>query len=368
MSCMDSFRSLCLFLLIASFFFSCSKKSSKNITRGYYFWRMNDVTEGEEKFLKQHGIQKLYVHLMDVDWSDSQGAIPIIDNELQLTNSALESYKGSPRELVPVVFITNKTFERIDSFEIPLLATRLVRRCLPAYDALDKDYEERHDLTSYKGAITPKEIQFDCDWTATTKRNYFNFLREVKRLLPYEVQLTVTVRLHQFKHPDKTGVPPVDRGILMVYNISDPKQYGNHNSIFESNKAKAYFNSVKTYPLPLDLVLPAWSWCIVYRNKQFYQIENELTEQDLIHATFLKPTGDHRYSVTRDTVYRDLFLRPGDEIKAETIDEKDLAEAVTMAKKAINTDSFTISLFELSEKEFHRYSYETIDKVYSSLH
>jgi len=331
---------------------------------------MNDVTAGEEKFLKQHGIQKLYIHLMDVDWSDPIGeAIPINDNELQLTNSALENYKGTPNELIPVIYITNKTFELIDSaYGIPALAKRLVRRCLPAYDEMDMAYEERHDLRSHKGAVDPGEIQFDCDWTAKTKGKYFSFLREVKRLLPSRIQLSATIRLHQFKNPDKTGVPPIDRGILMVYNISDPRQYGTHNSIFESKKAKAYFNSVQAYPLPLDLVLPAWSWCIIYRDKQFYQIENELTEQDLMNTSFLKPKGDHYYSVTQDTVYRDLFLRPGDEIKAETIDEKGLQEAVTIAKKAINTDSFTISLFELSEKEFQRYSHETIDKIYSSLH
>ena len=365
---MDSFRNFCFFLFIVSFFFSCSQHRTKNITRAYYFWRMNDVTADEKEFLKQHGIQKLYVHLMDVDWSEVQGAIPVIDNELQLTNSVLEKYNGYPEELVPVVFITNKTFERIDSFDIPLLAKRLVRRCLPAYDAIDKDYEDRHYFNAYKGAIKPNEIQFDCDWTIKTKGKYFSFLNEVKKLLPAEVQLSVTVRLHQFKNPDKTGVPPVDRGILMVYNISDPKQYGNHNSIFESKNAKAYFSSVKAYPLPLDIVLPAWSWCIIYRDKQFYQIENELTEQDLMAGSFLKPEGNHFYSVLKDTVYRDLFLRRGDEIKAETIDSNDLKEALTISKKAINTDSFTVSIFELSEKEFQRYSYETIDKIYSSLH
>ena len=363
---MDSFRNFCFLLFIILFFLSCSQKRPNNITRAYYFWRMNDVTENEKKFMKQHGIQKLYVHLMDVDWSESQGAIPVINNELQLTNKALEGYKGFPNELVPVVFITNKTFERIDSFDIPLLATRLVRRCLPAYDEIDKDYEDRHAINYIGGAIHPKEIQFDCDWTINTKGKYFKFLGEVKRQLPAGIQLSATVRLHQFKYPEKTGVPPVDRGILMVYNISDPKQYGDQNSIFESDGAKAYFRSVKTYPLPLDIVLPAWSWCIIYRDKKFYQVENELTEQDLSDASFLKPNGNHSYRVIKDTVFHDLFLRPGDEIKAEAINENDLNVAIRISKKAINSDSFTISLFELSEKEFQQYSHETIDKAYSS--
>ncbi|MEO6455529.1 MAG: hypothetical protein ABIN97_15725 [Ginsengibacter sp.] len=327
---------------------------------------MSDITSNEKKFLKEHRIQKLYVHLMDVDWSAVQGAIPVSSNERLLTNSVLQADNSFPKELVPVVFITNQTFERIDSFDIPLLAIRLVRRCLPAYDEMDRDYENRHHFQFYHGAILPKEIQFDCDWTVRTKEKYFSFLREVKKLLPADVQLSATVRLHQFKYPDKTGVPPVNRGMLMVYNISDPKEYGIHNSIFESDRAEAYFNSVKTYPLPLDIVLPAWSWCIIYRNKKFYQVQNELTEEDLKKASFLKPKGNYYYSVVKDTVYHDLFLRLGDEIKSESIDEKDLREATAMSKKAVNTDSFTISVFELSEKEFQQYNHENIDKVYSS--
>jgi hypothetical protein len=327
---------------------------------------MSDITSNEKIFLKEHHIQKLYVHLMDVDWNEVQGAVPVTTNELMLTDSVLQAHDNLLKELVPVIFITNKTFDRIDSFDISLLAIRLVRRCLPAYDEMDRDYEARHRFQFHEGAIRPKEIQFDCDWTVKTKGKYFSFLSEVKKLLPADIQVSATIRLHQFKYPVKTGVPPVDRGMLMVYNISDPKQYGNRNSIFESGKAGAYFNSVKTYPLPLDIVLPAWSWCIIYRNKQFYQIENELTEEDLKRASFLKSKGNHYYSVIKDTVYHDLFLRPGDEIKSESIDEKDLREATSISKKAINTDSFTISLFELSEKEFQQYSHENIDKVYSS--
>ncbi|MEO8174672.1 MAG: hypothetical protein ABI581_16370 [Sediminibacterium sp.] len=329
---------------------------------------MSDITSKEKIFLKQHGIEKLYVHLMDIDWNAVQGAIPVTSNEHLLTNNVLKAFDSFPKELVPVIFITNKTFERIDSFDIPLLAMRAVRRCLPAYDEMDRDYEDRHSFPFRKGAIRPKEIQFDCDWTNKTKGKYFSFLNEVNRLVPADIQISATVRLHQFKYPAKTGVPPVDRGMLMVYNISDPKQYGNHNSIFESSKAEAYFNSVETYPLPLDIVLPAWSWCIVYRNKQFYQVENGLTEEDLKKASFLKSTGNHYYSVIKDTVYHDLFLRPGDEIKSESIDEKDLREATAISKKAVNSSSFTISIFELSEKEFQQHSHENIDKVYSSYH
>lgn len=365
---MDTYRRLCLFIFIIPFCFSCSHPRSKKITRAYYFWRMNEPTSEERKFLKDHRIEKLYVHLLDVDWSPTQGAIPVTENELQLTHDAMQWYDSFPKQLVPVVFITNKTFELIDSADIPLLAKRLVRRCLPAYDSMDISYQERHLIKSNGGTIPPKEIQFDCDWTIKTKNKYFYFLTEVKKLLPDSVLLSATVRLHQYKYPSKTGVPPVDRGMLMVYNISDPKQYAQPNSIFDEKKGAAYFNTNKKYPLPLDIVLPAWSWCIVYRDQQFYQVENELTENDLKAASFLKAAGNHRYTVTQDTVYHDLFLRIGDEIKAEGVDATQLKAVTQLSRKAINSDTFTVSLFELSQQEFQQYNHEAFDEVYTSFH
>jgi len=235
---------------------------------------------------------------------------------------------------------------------------------------MDVDYEKRNLIRSYgrKGTVPPKEIQFDCDWTIKTKGKYFYFLKEVKSLLPNNILLSATIRLHQYKYPGKTGVPPVNRGMLMVYNISDPKQYAQPNSIFDKNKAAAYFTSDIKYPLPLDIVLPAWSWSLVFRDHQFYQVENELTENDLKAVSFLRATGNHRYIVTQDTVYQDLFLRIGDEIKAESIDVTALKAATELSRNAVNTDSFTVSLFELSEKEFQQYNHETINEVYTSFH
>jgi hypothetical protein len=365
---MDSYWRLCLFLFIIPICFSCKQTPHKKNTRAYYFWRMSMPTDAEKKFLKEHHIEKLYVHLLDVDWSPALGPVPVTENDLQLTYNAIQQYDSFPQHLVPVIFITNKTFELIDSFDIPLLAKRLVRRCLPAYDPMDIAYEERNYITTYKGTIPPKEIQFDCDWTPKTKSKYFHFLQEVKNLLPDNILLSATIRLHQYKYPSKTGVPPVNRGMLMVYNISDPKQYTQPNSIFDKSKAAAYFTSNKKYPLPLDIVLPAWSWCIVYRDHQFYQVENALTEDDLKAASFLRATGNHRYTVTQDTVYHDLFLRIGDEIKAEGIDAAALKAATGLSQNAVNANSFTISLFELSEKEFQQYNHEIINEVYTSFH
>ncbi|MGB8190967.1 MAG: hypothetical protein WCF67_03565 [Chitinophagaceae bacterium] len=366
---MDGYRSRLLFIPLLSFILfssSCSDKPAE-VSKGFYAWRTSDPEHQERKFLKKQGVQKLYKRLLDVDWGGLQGPVPVAETSMYGVNYALHIYDSVDIEIIPVIFITNKTFEKIDSAGILLLAKRLVRRCFPAYDSIDKVYEEQTYEWGDRHPLQIKEIQFDCDWTVKTAPKYFSFLNEVKKLLPSNsIKISATIRLHQYKYVSKTGVPPVDRGMLMMYNISDPKKYSPVNSIFDKKEAAAYFTSNKKYPLPLDITLPAWQWCIIFRNGKFYQVENGLTEDDLRKASFLKPTGNHFYAVTKDTVYRELFLRPGDEIKAEAVDEASLAAAAKLARSAVNSDKFTVSFFELTYKDIQQYSDETFDKLYSS--
>lgn len=362
---MDSYRRrlACSFPIVILFFLSsCGRKAE--VTRGFYYWRSDWPAQEERDFLKKQQVKKLYARLMDVDWSETQGAIPVARVSLDPMHHELVNYDSLPVEMVPVVFITNKTFEKIDSLDLPLLARRIVRRCLPSYDETDIAYEKRtlYDLPPMR----PKEIQIDCDWTARTSAKYFRFLRLVKSLLPADsIVLSATVRLHQYRHFDKTGIPPADRGMLMMYNLTDPKKFTTANSIFEEPAAKAYFTSGRKYPLPLDIALPTWSWCIIFRNKEFYQIENGLSEQDLVKLDFLQPAGNHFFKVTRDTVYRDLFLRPGDEIKAESISHEQLQQAARLAKQAANTDRFTVSFFELNYNDIKQLPDETFERLYT---
>lgn len=368
---MNNHRISLIFLsFIFLLFTTCSKKETR-VVRGYYYWRTNGyVTQEESKFLQTHSITKLYSKLMDIDWSDVNGAYPVVSGKLDLLNYYINNRDFLNIDIVPVIFITNNTFSKIDSSDIELLAKRTIRRCLPQYDEIDVRYEKRLRNEDYWGSdsipITPKEIQFDCDWTESTAKKYFYFLKVFKSLLPQNIKVSATIRLHQFKYQTKTGVPPVDRGMLMVYNISNPTDYSLNNSIFDLKKAEKYFVSGNKYPLPMDIVLPAFSWCIIFRDKKFYQIENELTEDEIKNLSFLKVEQNHIYKVMTDTVFRDLFLRPGDEIKVETISQKTLLNAAFLAQKAINADTSSIALFELSETEIKNYKYETIESVYSS--
>jgi hypothetical protein len=341
---------------------SCTHK--KEITPAYYFWRTEGrISSQERERLRKHQVHTLYTKVLDIDWSAVNGAIPVASLDINDFNKELNKYDTLGIKILPVVFITNKTFSNIDSTEIPILAKRVLRRCLPAYDSTDIAYENRNDVDSAFSA-SPNEIQFDCDWTVSTAKKYFQFLKTVRQLLPSDsIHISATIRLHQYKYPGKTGVPPVDRGMLMLYNVSDLTRYSPVNSIFDKEKAAAYFTGNTVYPLPLDIALPAYSWALIFRNRKFYQIKNDL----YIDSSFAS-AGDMKnfYRVKKDTVLGDLFLRPGDEIKIESIDGDLLAAAVDLSKRAVNNNAFRVALFELSSNEIKQISDETLSHTYSS--
>jgi hypothetical protein len=393
---------------------SCAHKklvSSNVIVPAYYFWRTGSSMDGDERdLLRRHQIHTLYTKILDIDWGGENGAIPVASLDIHDFNRQLNVYDSLGVRIVPVIFITNKTFVNIDSVDIPALAKRVLRRCLPAYDSMDREYEAR-DYLNDRSLARPCEVQFDCDWTAGTAGKYFLFLKTVRQLLPADsIHISATIRLHQYKYPGKTGVPPVDRGMLMLYNVSDLTQYSPVNSIFDEEKAQAYFTGNRSYPLPLDMALPAYSWGLVFRGKKFYQIENGLDAAAMAGNDAVEsegaaeqegavgqkgavrqegkghpmkepaaggggnPVGNKKYEsngvsfyrVRKDTVIGELFLRPNDEIKIESIDSSLLWAAARLSRRALNTDTFRVALFELSSDEIKHYSNETLAQIYSS--
>ena len=353
------FPRLFLLWLLPVLLISCKEKK---ITRGYYYWRnSNFVTTSEKSFLRQHGVQKLYAKCLDIDWDEVSQAHPLTITPVHDMAYGLKYDDSITIQVIPVVFITNKTFRYTDSAAIPLLAARILRKCLPGFDKLAVP----HNWLGRPYAV-PVEIQFDCDWSATTRDKYFFFLQEIRRQLAGRaVTISATIRLHQYKYPGKTGVPPVDRGMLMVYNVEKLTGYASTNSIFDYKKAKTYFVNSKPYPLALDIALPAYSWGIIFRQGKFLQIENNLNKDTLQKSAFLRHTQGNTWKATADTVFYDVFLRPGDEIRLEQIDEQTLQQVARLAQKAVNTDSFTVTLFELSEAEIKNYQHETIEQVYT---
>ncbi|MBL7776150.1 MAG: hypothetical protein JNK89_09120 [Saprospiraceae bacterium] len=280
------------------------------------------------------------------------------------------------RRLIPCVFITNHVFQQISEPELEALVQNTAR------------------ALSNVGAQFPtadfKEYQFDCDWTAGTRAAFFRFLKKIRPLLPPGCRISATIRLHQYKFPDRTGLPPVDRGMLMLYNTGDIDDPLGGNSIFQAADAEKYLNGAPAnFPLPLDLALPIFSWALVYRDGALWKIipEPDLTElQDTSRFQLQTPNSKLQtpnsklqtpnsklqtpnsklqtpnfklqtpnFKLLQSTYLGGHYLRPGDWLRLETVDTALLRQAARLAARADLAPDARLAFFHLDTAAMRRY-------------
>jgi len=208
-------------------------------------------------------------------------------------------------------------------------------------------------------------MQIDCDWTEQSKDMYFDFLKTLKKQLG-NAKLSATIRLYQYKYRTKTGVPPVDKGMLMIYNVSNVKEYSTNNSIFDKDEAEKYMDGVAKYPLPLDFALPAFAWAVVYHDNKFSCMMRDIKPITSDTCSFLEKEWPV-YKVKDDYVYGKVYLRKGDQIKIEHVSDDMLIDAAKLARKCSNTDTLNVAIFELDEVMKNKFSHETIEAAFNSL-
>jgi hypothetical protein len=215
---------LCLFCFAK---WGCShSEQPRRAAPAFYHWRTHlRLGPAERSYLDSLGAQRLYAKFFDVDW-DGAAAQPVPLATIELDTALLAGL-----EIVPCVFITNRTLLNLPLQGVDSLAARIFQKI----NAL--------------AASPPREIQFDCDWTERTRENYFALLTAFRQLALSDPSFTMqrpsfiisaTIRLHQLKYPDKTGVPPADRGMLMCYNTGDLEDWATENSILDTKTLKSY--------------------------------------------------------------------------------------------------------------------------------
>ncbi|MBK9994583.1 MAG: glycoside hydrolase family 18 protein [Saprospiraceae bacterium] len=205
------------------------------------------------------------------------------------------------------------------------------------------------------------EIQMDCDWTLKSKENYFYFLQKLKSISDKEI--SATLRLYPYKYTDNMGVPPVDKVMLMCYNLLNPLENLSKNSILDLEELKSYLINVQPYPKHVDIALPIYSWAQVYHNEIFSAILYTDNKQLMPIIKEEKPLW---YSVTQDKVIDDTYLRIGDKIKYENIDAAKIKEAIVLLKKYIHFNkNTTVTLFHLDEDQFNKFTNEELTTFYT---
>ncbi len=326
------------------------------IIPAFYIWQ-TEPDYYSYNLVKKLGVQKIFLRLFDVAW-DGQKPIPA------------GPYRGDfgypDTEMIPVVFITNETMQHLDSSGCVDLATRISRKSKAMLRRMESSMRtsNRWDLMYADSALSEAHredsllklgnawlqnihhFQIDCDWTASTRARYFYLLEQLQALNP-EWTFSCTIRLHQYKNPEKTGVPPVKSGILMCYNVDDLKDPATENSIFNYNETRKYLQNAPKYPMPLDVALPAFRWGVLFHLNQFQCI---IPDNALGPATMerLEAIDKTHFRARMDFTLNDHFIREGDIVRMEEADDQELLQTIQLLRTQSLAQPLTVSFFHLN--------------------
>ena len=305
------------------------------IVRSMYHWKSDfSLDEDQNRLLQNLRVEEVYLHLFDVVW-DGEEAIP----------TTITSIQSEPEQkLVPVIYITTDVFTHLDSIGISELSTKVSQK-----------------VTSQMNTLSFSEIQFDCDWMPSIKDKYFYFLDEIKAHFA-DQSISATIRLYQYKYPELAGVPPVDKGMLMYYNMGDLTDEDETNSILNNQKGFQYLG-FNDYPLPIDLALPNFEWAAVFRGGQFLKLTNDFSEQDCKKGNLFSKASEYYYFFEKDTVIKGNYYRYGDLIRPESSSKEDLEKAAGRLVDELNQDTTRIIFYDLRKNTIK--DYEKLDAIYT---
>lgn len=288
---------------IVSFIFIQNKKEEP-INISFYHWE-NSYNQKEIK-------QKIYIKVLDISYS----------SKIEVINTIFQT---KPNDIfVPVVYITNDTMKNVD---YSIISNQIIRNL----KATNLSFEE---------------LQIDCDWSSSTQSNYFKLLEDLKVKL--NKTLSATIRLHQIKYYVKTGIPPVDYGVLMYYNMSDISDINTKNSILDNDIAKKYHYNFDSYKLKLKLALPLYSQAIQFRENKALDIFEGAEKKDFDEN--FKALDDNKYEVINSTYFKSRYVYKGDIFRFEDSEKKDIKTAFD--------DFFKISKNRFNEVIFYTLKYE----------
>ena len=250
-------------------------------------------------------------------------------------------------KITPVIYVSNKTFENINSNDIDSMAINSAKLL--------------NELAG-RQKIQYQRIQIDCDWTISTKQKYFSFLRSFKKIS--HRNLEATIRLHQVKYKETTGVPPVSKGVLMFYNMGKLGADAMlESSIYNKADAGKYIAYLPGYPLELDVALPLFSWAIHIRNGSVIQVYEKIKPAQLSKAGNFKRDGN-LYTAKKNFFLSGVYIKENDIFKVEETDLGTLQNAAKqLAESLPRKSNRTIIYYELSNLDPAEFSAEAILKV-----
>jgi hypothetical protein len=334
----------------------------------FYYWKTTLSSEEVQSAAMARFSPKtepLYLRLFDVDYSAGHNdAIPVGETNLE--------YVVLDRPVAPVVFITNRVFTQLRGGQIDSLAARVARRIYKrtyylgervwghaldnATPEVQSVLREQRDsfVIDWRQRMIP-EVQIDCDWTPATRDAYFRFLKVFKQdYLAQNRRLSCTIRLHQFRERQQNGVPPVDRGTLMCYNVASPKDTSARNAIFDPQLVEGYLKNQPDYPIPLDIALPVFNWGAWFRSGEFRGLLRNWEAPPPGDTSLYQALGGNIFQVRRDETIGNDFLREGDLIRLDQATPEQVLSVLPRLKPLLASDG-RLLIFDWDSTKTTRY-------------
>ncbi len=327
-----------LFLVICILImFSCQSETSFQFST--YWWKHSTkLNEKHEEFLTQNNINKIYLRIFDLKFDEKNQSIS--------THKVNSGFQNSTISTIPVIYIENAI---LLNFSIDKVYNIIIQNIIRAKDI---------------GVMPNSDIlQIDCDWSLRTKESYFKLLS----LLSKDVkELSATIRLHQIKYAKSTGVPPVKKGIMMIYNLESPKDTNTQNSIFTYNKAIQYLDGyLKDYPLQLDVALPAFSWGVHYHHGLIKSLIPDFDPLNIDSVNMYQKKNGY-FKAKKAHFYNRHRISKRDEIRYEYPNIKEVEKMMNFLKENLRQDSTEIIFFSLNSNFLinNKTDYEKIISIY----
>ena len=315
--------------------------------RAVYFWKTRfDLNEAEQSFLKTYSITKMYVRMFDVDFDASPAAGP--EKVIPVATTTFVSQKPDSVEIVPTVFITTRAIKVAASEDsgVAALAWKIILRV--------KNMMDYNDLGHFS------ELQLDCDWTGSTREDYYALCKETRAILkPEGISLSSTIRLHQLRQ----SAPPVDRGVLMLYNTGSFKDPGANNSIISEKDASAYLKGDKPvkYGVPIDFAYPAFSWGVWFRGNTLMALLHSSAFSD---GQLYKPCDDAYREVIKDHILEGHQLLVGDRIRVEHASFKEIQSVKALVMKSFPGGRHRNVIYHLDSNNLNDYTADEIKSIF----
>lgn len=328
-------KNICFIIILL--FISCTKQEEPSIS--FYYWKtIFKLSTSEKTVLTDNKVSKIYLRYFDISLNKNNQPFPETPIRFE--------QKPTNLEIIPVIYIKNQVFlsKNIDVFDLATKTNRYINQI------------------NSKNKIDVQEIQIDCDWTLNSKDNYLKFVAVFKQVSGKK--LSATIRLHQIKYFRQTKIPNVDKGILMYYNMGKiASDLG--NSIYDKKIANRYLESLKNYPLMLNIGLPIYSWAIHIRNNKVFGLKNKIDVISIKKDTNFVALKNNFFRVKNNNFKSGSFYKKNDLLKFESISDFDLLEMATDLKQNLKQNPTEIIFYDLDEINTNHYEKNIFTQVSS---